>query len=160
MSAWLRRWRHSRGFGVHSPSAFRLIREVLRPSRRYVFYAYAEIAEMSSDKEEYAELSLIFRLLVDFQPSKVAVKGCSQNVGKVAKLALPSAQINNEYTSDSDFVICSKTDGEEIPYQPEALLILGETKPTREYGHVFTSPRRTLIVNRHDLPFEVFDLNF
>lgn len=33
------RWRHARGFGIHSPFAYRLIREAIRPARGYAYYA-------------------------------------------------------------------------------------------------------------------------
>lgn len=34
-----RRWRHRRGYGVHSPYAYTLIREALFPARGYAYYA-------------------------------------------------------------------------------------------------------------------------
>lgn len=34
-----RRWRHRRGYGVHSPYAYTLIREALFPPRGYAYYA-------------------------------------------------------------------------------------------------------------------------
>lgn len=34
----MRHWRHRRGFGIHSPLAFRLVKEVFWPSRLYAFY--------------------------------------------------------------------------------------------------------------------------
>lgn len=37
-----RRWRHTRGFGVHSPFAFRLVTEVIRPPLGYIYYAEEE----------------------------------------------------------------------------------------------------------------------
>lgn len=33
------RWRHSKGYGVHSPLAFRIVTECVRPPRGYAFYA-------------------------------------------------------------------------------------------------------------------------
>lgn len=36
---WWQRLRHRRGFGVHSPFAFRFITEVLNPPRNYRYYA-------------------------------------------------------------------------------------------------------------------------
>ena len=33
-----RRWRHSRGFGIHSPFAYRLVKEAICPDRGYLYY--------------------------------------------------------------------------------------------------------------------------
>lgn len=34
-----KRWRHTRGFGVHSPFAYRMVKEVVSPPRGYAYYA-------------------------------------------------------------------------------------------------------------------------
>lgn len=34
-----KRWRHTRGYGVHSPFAYRLITEAIHPKHGYVYYA-------------------------------------------------------------------------------------------------------------------------
>lgn len=38
-----RRLRHTYGFGVHSPFAFRLVKDVVRPGRAYAWYGYEDI---------------------------------------------------------------------------------------------------------------------
>lgn len=38
-----KRWRHTRGFGVHSPFAFELVTTVVRPGSRYAHYGYEDI---------------------------------------------------------------------------------------------------------------------
>lgn len=40
---WYKRWRHTRGFGVHSPFAFALLGAVIRPGRNYSYYGYLDI---------------------------------------------------------------------------------------------------------------------
>ena len=42
----INRWRHDRGYGVHSPLAFRIVRDVLSPQRGYSLYGYDDIASM------------------------------------------------------------------------------------------------------------------
>lgn len=37
-----KRWRHTRGYGVHSPFAFRIVNEVIREPRGYRYYGYDE----------------------------------------------------------------------------------------------------------------------
>ncbi len=38
-----KRWRHTRGYGVHSPFAYKVVKEVIRPGRRYAYYGYEDI---------------------------------------------------------------------------------------------------------------------
>lgn len=38
-----KRWRHTRGYGVHSPFAYTVVREVIRPGRHYAYYGYSDI---------------------------------------------------------------------------------------------------------------------
>ncbi len=38
-----KRWRHTRGYGVHSPFAYSLVKSVVHPGRGYAYYAYEEI---------------------------------------------------------------------------------------------------------------------
>lgn len=39
------RWRHSKGYGVHSPYAFRFVKDVINPGR-YGFYGYDELEDL------------------------------------------------------------------------------------------------------------------
>lgn len=36
---WYKRWRHGRGFGVHSPLAYAVVMETLRPQHGYAYHA-------------------------------------------------------------------------------------------------------------------------
>lgn len=40
-----RRWRHTRGFGIHSPYAYALLTDSLRPGTRYGYYGDSEISD-------------------------------------------------------------------------------------------------------------------
>ena len=72
---WLKRFRHTRGYGVHSPFAFRFITECLR--ERLAYYAY--------DSFTGIEQCLAFRLAVFFQPEKI--KSMSKDADKLARAA-------------------------------------------------------------------------
>ena len=70
-------WRHGRGFGVHSPFAYRFITETLR--ERCPYYAYDRL-EAFGRREGPQWLTprlirLIFRIINRFQPESVAVAG-------------------------------------------------------------------------------------
>lgn len=61
-----KRWRHTRGYGVHSPFAYGLIKNVLRPGRGYAYYAYHDIeavAQNTGGIEVAAQACMLFRLI-------------------------------------------------------------------------------------------------
>jgi hypothetical protein len=41
-----RRWRHGHGYGVHSPFAYFMVKEVVRPGKGYDYYGYAQIEDV------------------------------------------------------------------------------------------------------------------
>lgn len=45
-----KRWRHTRGYGVHSPFAYMLVKEVVRPGSDYVWYAYTDVDNAMADR--------------------------------------------------------------------------------------------------------------
>ena len=55
-----RKWRHSKGFGVHSPYAYRFVSDVIRPGR-YGFYAYERVEPVLLKKgiRKYHSIPLI-----------------------------------------------------------------------------------------------------
>lgn len=55
---WWQRLRHRRGFGIHSPFAFRFITEVLNPPRGYRYYAEENVR--SSDERLLARMKGFF----------------------------------------------------------------------------------------------------
>lgn len=72
-----RRWRHTRGYGVHSPFAYMLTKEVVRPKRGYAFYGYDDIsdearsARLSGARERAARMLL--RIIVRLRPESVFI---------------------------------------------------------------------------------------
>ncbi len=75
-------WR-SKGFGIHSPFAYALIREVL--AERGEYYAYERLRGLSPADFRFA--SLIHRLVCRFSPDAVFVAGCDDVVGQAISMA-------------------------------------------------------------------------
>ena len=73
------RWRHSRGFGVHSPFAYRFVTDVLRPGQ-YGYYAYHE-ADRLVTMPKYAawsrrkEIYFLIRLFLFLGTKRVVISG-------------------------------------------------------------------------------------
>lgn len=58
------RWRHSKGYGVHSPFAYNLVKLALRPGTAYAYYGYYDIdkALVAEGKKGYPRLRKDARL--------------------------------------------------------------------------------------------------
>ena len=86
LASWPRRWRCSRGFGVHSPFAYSFIHDVLR-EHRYGYYAY-------DDMHDDDAMRLWFRIVCRFQPSTMSVVAPdSARLVSVARKAAPGCHM-------------------------------------------------------------------
>lgn len=76
----IRRWWRGRGFGVHSPFAFRFITETLHCPAPYGYYAYEELRRLWSEAPRHGRMPLrrllaIYRVGVRFAPDAVTLRG-------------------------------------------------------------------------------------
>lgn len=115
-----RRWRHGRGFGIHSPFAYDFITRTLR--ERLPYYGYERLAAMqfssdSGDGLSIRRLRLIFRIAVRFNPSSAAVTGLRDAAAMKATLRAVKSNIKFESSpADTGFaVICDDTAIEPLP---------------------------------------------
>ena len=93
----LKRIRYRKGYGVHSPFAFRLITEIIFES--YPYYGYAEIQKTPAllGRENInlstKVLKLIFRLVNWRQPSSILEIGATSNLKIAVTQAKKNAQL-------------------------------------------------------------------
>lgn len=85
------RWRHSKGFGVHSPYAYMFIKEVVRPGN-YGYYAYDRITPFLSQKEAkdphfQKKIRFTIRMAI-FLKAKRIVSTSESSIAKLTALAL------------------------------------------------------------------------
>lgn len=92
------RWRSTGGYGVHSPLAYRIVRNAVKPSRGVVYYGeerlgdYAE-RRMHEGKErisagELRRARLLLRLVAELQPSYVWISaGAPEIFSEAVRLA-------------------------------------------------------------------------
>lgn len=167
-----KRWRHGRGFGVHSPYAYRMVREVLRLPDACGYYAYAGIARERVRLRAPLSLSdsfLIYRLAVDFAPSEVVVaaRGPLERLLRyIAAEAAPRATVTHrpEAPDDSGRMVIA-FDRPAFPYPAGAdaycacggLSLVPDELPA---GHIYRNPSRAVVAARPHLPFQVFDVRF
>lgn len=109
MLSWPRRYRTSRGFGVHSPFAFNFITKVLRDRSAY-YYAFPEIDSLcgkthrdsridnmlfSTADYERQEARMLFRILCHFRPDHIVEVGGGNEVSlTIFERAVPKAKLH------------------------------------------------------------------
>lgn len=93
-----KRWRHTHGFGVHSPFAYDLVKNVVKPGRRYAWYGYADIEAAAAaerlPRTAEKEARMFLRLLCRLQPESLFLpKGISQAFHAAARAASSKMRI-------------------------------------------------------------------
>ena len=156
------RLRHSRGFGIHSPFAFRFVTEVL--CQKLPYYAYAEIGR---DRR----LRLLYRLMAEFRPARVAIYS-STPAPLEATVRRASAKATLSH-SKPQFVVADDLDADPESYlrllaDGAHALILNASPSLRpriaaalSAGMIFDNGHGTLVVASHrHLPRQDFDVKF
>lgn len=160
------RRRHRRGFGIHSPFAFRFVTEVLCQPLPY--YGYADIGRDS-------RLRLLLRLTASFRPATVLLLSSQPDrLAATVRRASPSAKtVKKADGVRPDFVVADDLDARPADYLPLVedgahLLLLNAAKESiREIraelsrGMLFDNNRGTVVVAAYaHLPRQNFDVKF
>lgn len=175
-----KRWRHSRGYGVHSPFAYSFVCETIKED--WPYYAYDRLDAVTRDMRPEVSLSprrvrLLFRIFARFNPKRVMIAGATTNAAIEAEclsMACPSAKITDNMAEvdiivvNSDFRIQSLQKdknrnfaavfmGKEA-YRSQARRILREGV---EHGISFDNGRdMSVIVADRRLSRQTVDVNF
>lgn len=158
---WVSRYRHGRGFGVHSPFAYRLITEVLREKLPYYDW----------DRIKGKQERLLYRLACRFRPETVSAPAPLADIVRLAE-----SKTHPTSPGNAAFVVmdsCDKPSDALAAVQRGAILIIfcnhhkrlvDSILPTLAdlgYGMVFDNESDTvLIVANPKLPFQVFKTRF
>lgn len=108
MSVWNKylRWRHSKGYGVHSPFAYRFVTDVLRPGP-YGYYAYNEIDEQLTENEfhNYRLIQIvkfIIRLAVFLNSGRIVTTDFPGLGKRAAQIVAKALNVPYLYVSSDD----------------------------------------------------------
>lgn len=96
---WYIRWRHSKGYGVHSPYAYRFITDVIRPGK-YGYYAFEDLEGEIESRRLYKKGCFLIRLL-NFLGTKRIVVLPSESVH-------PHTRRNQKDSSESSMLFLSE----------------------------------------------------
>lgn len=162
-------WRHGRGYGVHSPYAYRMVREVLNPPRGYAYYAYGDIVrEISRLKAPVrpSEALLVFRAVLALSPATVALKCYDERVRRLLAAVVRKADPSATLADDGEMLLCMglADTGDSLPrhayFSDSRHPSLARIADMMTYGHVYRNRHRALVAGMPHLPRQIFDISF
>lgn len=177
----LNRWRHSRGFGVHSPYAYHLVCEIVHPDSRYGYYGYQDIeravlgAHMGSSAESrfIRRACLLLRCVANLRPASVWLSSSSAPCMTVAVAKGGSCRLVAQ-AEDCELMVLSEPKAEDmdsmkrhISVYGHSLLVFGagvglatELSKVMTDGLILYSLSTLLAVSRSDMPLVKHAVNF
>lgn len=102
------RWRHTRGYGVHSPLAYRIVKECVRPDKKYGFYSDAYLDfEYHEDRKGLKNVKMAIRLVNLLRPSCIWYPNGDKRLCSALKMSFPKIQVatQKECPKNVDFII-------------------------------------------------------
>lgn len=171
------RKRHSRGFGVHSPYAFKFVGDVIRP-KNYGYYAYDAINDLPDVSPKIARKAKWFiRLAVFLKAKRFVVSSLSPQALSLAAdaLGIECRQLKDDKSfgfHPGDFmVIESSTSNLDIIVKAldssVAVLAVNPDNSLRQFlsrpiqnGLLFEDKNKMLLIPRKEMAYVAYDINF
>lgn len=108
ITEYITRWRHTRGYGVHSPLAYRIVKDCLYPDWAYGFYCDAYIDyEFRNEPRKGKHARKLIRLINLLKPKRVWIPDCDKRVRKALSFSFPRMQLttNKECPKTVDMIV-------------------------------------------------------
>ena len=176
------RWRHSHGFGVHSPYAYQLVTTVIRPGD-YGYYGYDRIDRLFlSPKHESGnklrkDLYLLLRLIVNADVKRLIVfpemQSYYKTVAKCAGISCETYISGKEKKYGQGDLLCISGEFsdcqamESIESNNVAVIAFDPSKELREIleqpkerGLLFTGKRIIIRIPRKEMAFAAYSMKF
>lgn len=101
----IKRWRHTLGYGVHSPLAYSLVKECVRPDFRYAYYSDSITDSAFADNYRMrANIRMLVRMLNVLRVSRLYMPDCPKKVKEVIAQAYPGIKLARD-TKNADFIV-------------------------------------------------------
>ncbi len=107
------RWRHTRGYGVHSPLAFRIVKDCIYPDSKYAFYSDSYLDfEYHEDRRNLKIAKMTIRLVNLLRPKRIWMPDCDKRIFTALNISFPSITVatRKECPKNVDFIICNSSD--------------------------------------------------
>lgn len=105
---YINRWRHTRGYGVHSPLAYRIVKECIRPDERYGFYSDAYIDyEFRKEGKVRQNARMLIRLINLLHPKRIWIPNCDKRIKTALGISFPNIHFttHKDCPKDADMIV-------------------------------------------------------
>lgn len=171
------RWRHSEGFGVHSPYAYRFVKDVIKPGN-YGYYGYSAI-EKEARKRNWnnEDLKLLLRTAIFLDTKRIIVqKEMAGKAGLVSSAIGTTLTVikksENLISNMTDLLIADSLAGHDksvekaissgtpvIAFDPDPSLRQLMVKPL-ERGVLFDGLRIMILIPRQEMAYVRYTTRF
>lgn len=168
-----KRWRHGRGFGIHSPFAYDFITRTL--CEKLPYYAYDSIDALTAERRgttmSQRRLRLLYRIAVRFNPATIGLFGTEYSAAERATLSdLRSDVAIQDSPTDCTFAIINP-DSDNLPnINPHAVYIFPDARSGDLQQKLWSQVTRgmrfdncrgfVVIVTSPTLPRQSFEVRF
>ncbi len=158
-----KRWRHTRGYGVHSPLAYRIVKDCIHPDRKYAFYSDAYLDfEYHEDRKGLRNSKMALRLINLLRPKRIWTPESDKRLLTALKASFPKIQIftQKECPKNVDFLICNAKENfmerwKRMDTQPECgMIVFGKELDEIEGATLMlTSKAFSIVLRREGMDF-------
>ena len=105
----INRYRHNRGFGVQSPSAFHFVTSVLK--EKHLYYSYPTIEEMATSGRHASYCKRLFRIINFLRPRNIVMLAPHKAEAYAVKAARKSVPVHLLNVADANVAEALGNDG-------------------------------------------------
>lgn len=155
----VRRMRHRRGFGVHSPLAFSMINRVIRQERRYSFYAY-HFLDTPAERRILRLINFLHPARIEYNQDDAIAEKTVSHSGNIAKPEGYRLLIDTH--SDAPFERLL----EFLDTYPQSAIYCRHLTDTELHtlshlvksGLIFPAHRYSIILRREKMPLQIYEV--
>lgn len=179
----LRRRRATKGYGVHSPLAFRLLKHVIRPQRDVVYYGeekLARLADVASGAVSFRQLQqarVLLRFVAELQPAYVWMSaGMPQIFHEAVRMAgcvvrIYDGELFPEEMSKADMIVAAdcklkKTELRKIMVPGKSMISFGvapkkmdQVRSLMKGGVILDGKESIIAVNTRDCDAHIYSIS-
>lgn len=162
---WLSRRRHRLGFGVHSPFAYRVVKDVIAPGHKYRYYAEEAIAACDSPSRHITRLAVMVHRLAGRHNYRVKFDALSPSVEALMRHAAESAYSSSSADAPVLLITSESLEADTLTRacrEHISLLILSryESVDTPPTGVLFIDTDALLYIPYDKTAFVAYDIRF